>query len=98
MPDSESQLARVIGELKVSIDQLRVELVRKDVYESDQKRVDLQLKVIERDVIEVQETVEENEKARKSDKDANRRMIFTAVGAPTFILVLQLFLTYQVGR
>jgi hypothetical protein len=98
--DEARTLSTAVADLRSSIDSLRRELVRQDVYAADQKTLALQLKGIEDDVAEVRKVCEANERkrqakeeARDSERKADRRLLFVAVIAPTVMLFIQYLVT-----
>lgn len=101
---AEEELRRAIERLTTTVDQLRAELVRKDVYESNERSRDRQMRDMEKDFEALHRTVERNENRRttdrKADEDkqaANRRMILVALIFPLVLILLQLYLAARVG-
>lgn len=88
MPDD---LTLAVADLKASIDGLRLELVRRDVYESDQRGVDHRFKGVEDDVESI------NRRMDKADdnRTADRRLLIAAFVSPLLLLVAQLYLQSQ---
>lgn len=82
-----------VRNLTDSIRDLRLELVRKDVYEANQKDVERQLLVIERGVESNRQLVEKIEERRVAD----RRLLITAFVLPIFLMLFQLYLASQTG-
>lgn len=57
MTDPIAQLATVVNDLRSSLDQLRVELVRKDVYEAERAADRAEVVTIVEDVREIKDTM-----------------------------------------
>ncbi len=90
MADDHS-LAAAVAELRTSIEGLRNDLVRRDVYDSDQRGVSGRFKNIEDDVKAI------NQRMDKSDdnRTADRRLLIAAFVSPLLLLVAQLYLQSQ---
>ena len=88
-----SDLHRAVDRLTLTIDQLRSELVRKDVYESDQRGVAARLVGIEKDVVDLEKKIDTAEERRGSD----RRLALTSLAFPIIVFVIQLYVTAQIG-
>lgn len=86
-----TDLASAVAELKASIDSLRAELVRRDVYESDQRGMTARVDSVVEDVREVKRVQEKQEDDRKAD----RRLLIAAFVSPLLLLVVQLYLNSQ---
>lgn len=86
-----TDLASAVAELKASIDSLRAELVRRDVYESDQRGMTARVDSVAEDVREVKRVQEKQEDDRKAD----RRLLIAAFVSPLLLLVIQLYLNSQ---
>lgn len=93
MTASEDSLSEAVRELKGSIDKLRDELVRKDVYESDQRRVMDRVQVVEGDVSGVERRLDKQEDDRKAD----RRLVLTAFILPILVAIIMLYIATQIG-
>lgn len=89
-----TDLRESMRDLKTAIDQLRSELVRRDVYESDQRGVAARITAIEKDVVEVEAKVDKSEERRAAD----RRLILTSLVLPIVVALVLLYVTSQVGR
>ena len=89
-----TDLRESIRDLKNSIDQLRGELVRRDVYESDQRGVGARITAIEKDVVEVEAKVDKSEERRAAD----RRLILTSLVLPIVVALILLYVTSQIGN
>lgn len=104
MTDADGELRRAVDRLTTSIEQLRTELVRKDVYESNERARDAEVRGLGEDLRELKKMVDEHERARladrKADEDrklADRRLIVTALAAPIFIILVQIYLNSHIG-
>lgn len=88
-----TELQRAVEALTRSIHELRQELVRKDVYESDQGRVSDKIRALEAGVTGVANSVEKIEERRAAD----RRLLLTAFVLPLVLIILQVYIAAQVG-
>jgi uncharacterized protein YukE len=88
-----TELQRAVENLTSSIQELRQELVRKDVYKSDQERVSDKIRALEAGVGAVGATVEKIEERRAAD----RRLLLTAFVLPLVLIILQVYIAAQVG-
>lgn len=88
-----TELQKAVENLTKSIHELRQELVRKDVYESDQRRIDDRFNGITAGVAGLGASVEKIEERRAAD----RRLVMSAFILPLGLLVLQLYLAAQFG-
>lgn len=89
-----SELQRAVENLTRSIHELRQELVRKDVYESDQGRVADKIRALEVGVTTVGATVEKIEERRAAD----RKWLLTSFVLPVVLILLQVYIASQLGR
>lgn len=90
---SEQHLQKAVEALTGSIQELRQELVRKDVYQSDQRGIDSRFHAIEVGIAGVAAQQEKQEERRAAD----RRLILAAFVAPFLLGILMLYITAQVG-
>lgn len=88
-----TELQHAVENLTQSIRDLRRELVRKDVYESDQRGVADKLRGLEAGVAAVGSSVEKLEERRAAD----RRLLLTSFALPLLLILIQLYLASQVG-
>jgi multidrug resistance efflux pump len=86
-------LRESIRDLKTSIDQLRNDLVRRDVYESDQRGVAARIAVLEKELAEQEARVNKAEERRAAD----RRLIMTSLVLPIVVALVLLYITSQLG-
>lgn len=89
----ETGLRDAVRDLRGSIDQLRSELVRKDVYDSDQRGITQRLDGLRDDVLDLERKFDKAEERRAAD----RRLILTAVVVPLLLFIVQLYITAQLG-
>lgn len=89
----ETGLRDAVRDLRGSIDQLRSELVRKDVYDSDQRGIAQRLDGLRDDVLDLERKFDKAEERRAAD----RRLILTAVVVPLLLFIVQLYITAQLG-
>jgi hypothetical protein len=102
--DTDGELRRAVDRLTSSIEQLRTELVRKDVYESDQRARDQAQTGPADDLRELKADVVRNENARQADRKAdedrqlaNRRLILTSLAFPILLILIQLYIASRFG-
>jgi uncharacterized protein YukE len=88
-----SELQRAVESLTRSIDQLRSELVRKDVYESDQRGLNQRLTGIEAGLVTMSNAFEKVEERRAAD----RRLLLSSFALPLLLILIQLYLAARVG-
>ncbi|MCL8026301.1 hypothetical protein [Nocardioides bruguierae] len=93
MTDPAPELQRAVDRLTSSIDQLRAELVRKDVYESDQRARDAQFQGLRDDVTQLNTRMDRGDQQRAAD----RRLILTSIIAPVIVALIMLYVAAQVG-
>jgi CHASE3 domain sensor protein len=100
-----TELQRSIEALTRMIDQLRTELVRKDVYVADQLARDAVQSNIVDDVRDLRKDFADDKADRKRDKErteaqraADRRLIITALVAPLLLILIQLYIAAQTGK
>lgn len=89
----ETGLRDAVRDLRGSIDQLRSELVRKDVYDSDQRNIAHRLDGLRDDVLDLEREFDKADERRAAD----RRLILTAVVVPLLLFIVQLYITAQLG-
>ena len=93
-PDVEStQLQRSIDKLADSVEKLEERLVRKDVYESDQRAIRASLDDLKDDIQDVKTGVNKMEERR----EAERRLFLTSLVIPALLLAFQIYLASRVG-
>lgn len=93
MTDEHQALREAVRDLRTSIDHLRSELVRRDVYDADQRGIVARFAVLEKDVAEVEVKVDKGEERRAAD----RRLILTSLVLPILVALVLLYVTSQVG-
>jgi hypothetical protein len=88
-----TELQRAVETLTKSIESLRLELVRKDVYASDQRALAVQLQAMSKDIGDVKAAADKLEERRAAD----RRLIIASFIAPLLLLLLNLYIASQTG-
>ena len=88
-----TELRDAVQELKQSIDGLRNELVRKDVYASDKMLFVNQIAAVDRNVADLARDVKDAEENRRAD----RRLIFAGLVLPIILIIVQVYLSAQTG-
>lgn len=88
-----TELQRAVEALTRTIEQLRDELVRKDVYAVDQRLMSAKVENVDDDVKELKATVAKAEERRAAD----RRLLLTAFVLPVVLIIIQLYLAAQTG-
>lgn len=92
-PDPNSQLTKSLDDLTHSVNQLRDELVRKDVFFEVQRNIDTRFKNLEEDVAEIRG---EN-RVQADDRKADRRLLIAAFIGPLVMLLIGIYIAAQVG-
>lgn len=97
---SDGELRRSIDRLNNTMEQLRTELVRKDVYESDERaRAQALLGIaddvsgVAKDVAKTNKRIDDGEAKRAAD----RRLVIASFVAPFVLLILSLYIASQIG-
>lgn len=97
-----TELQRAVENLTKSIEQLRNDLVRKDVYDADQKSRDREVAEVMNDVRDLKRDLEKEKTAREEErKEANRerradrRVLYGAIAASVATLVTNLYTQAQ---
>lgn len=91
MATAEDELRKAVDRLSATVDGLRLELVRKDVYDSDQRAMLERVDDVKNDVKEIKTGLAEAQKERNAD----RRLLIAAFVSPLLLLVVQLYLASQ---
>lgn len=96
MPDrlGEADLTRVVAELRDAVNALRLELVRKDVYEAHRAADKDDVADLRRDLDKTNGRMD----AAEADARALRRLALTSFVMPLFVALILLYVTTQVGR
>lgn len=92
MPES-PELQRAVELLTTSINELRAELVRKDVYEANERTRDTSMSNLTEDVKELAARTDKQEEKRAAD----RRLVMTSLAIPVLLIFLQIYLASRVG-
>lgn len=88
-----TELKDAVQDLMRSIDGLRQELVRKDVYAADKLLVSNQFANTDRAVAELARDVEKAEEKRQAD----RRLLLGSLILPVILILFQVYLAAQTG-
>lgn len=88
---SNSELWRLITDVRADLGQRLDQLVRRDVYDARETARDRSMEALQRDIREIEE-VREKEADRRA---ADRRLIFTALIAPIIMLAVMIYLASQ---
>lgn len=90
----EAELARAMHELRATVETLRLSvdaLVRRDVYDSDQRGVAARIDDVVKDVADIEKRMDKNE----DNRNADRRLLIAAFVSPLLLLIAQLYLNSQ---
>lgn len=93
MTAGEDAIVKAINKLEQTIEKLREDLVRKDVYESDQRLVMNQLQDVKDDVLTLGNRMTKQEDDRKAD----RRLVLTSFILPILVAIIMLYIATQIG-
>lgn len=88
---SNSELWRLITDMRVDIGNRLDQLVRRDVYDARESARDRAMEALAKDVKEIEDDREKEADRRASD----RRLIFTALIAPVIMLAVTIYLASQ---
>ena len=88
---SNSELWRLITDMRADIGQRLDQLVRRDVYDARETARDRAMEALAKDVKEIEDDREKEADRRASD----RRLIFTALIAPVIMLAVTIYLASQ---
>ena len=88
---SNSELWRLITDVRTDIGQRLDQLVRRDVYDARESARDRDIEALRRDVQEIEDDREKEADRRAAD----RRLIFTALVAPLVMLAIMIYLASQ---
>lgn len=104
MSDPLVDLRNVVERLASSLERLEQTLVRKDVYEVNERARTAEIDGIRRSVRDLDRDLEEAEKKREQEKKdsevqrrADRRLLLTAFVAPFLLILVQLYIAAQFG-
>ncbi|MFE8944487.1 hypothetical protein [Streptomyces sp. NPDC007856] len=88
---SNSELWRLITDVRADLSQRLDQLVRRDVYDARESARDRAMEAMQRDIQEI-----EDDREKEADRRAgDRRLIFTALIAPVIMLVVMIYLASQ---
>ena len=88
---SNSELWRLITEVRADLALRLDQLVRRDVYDARETARDRAMEALQRDIQEVKDDQDKDAERRAAD----RRLIFTALVAPLLMLLLTVYLASQ---
>ncbi|MGV9242605.1 hypothetical protein [Streptomyces sp. NPDC003710] len=88
---SNSELWRLITDVRADLSQRLDQLVRRDVYDARETARDRAMEAMQRDIQEIEDDREKEADRRAAD----RRLIFTALIAPVIMLVVMIYLASQ---
>lgn len=88
---SNSELWRLITDVRADLGQRLDQLVRRDVYDARETARDRSMEALQRDIREIEEDREKEADRRAAD----RRLIFTALIAPLIMLAVVIYLASQ---
>ena len=94
MPTSDADLTRVVLELRDAVTALRLELVRKDVYEAHRAADKDDVADVRRSVDKIVQRLDTAE----TEARTNRRLMISAFVMPLVVQLLMLYVITQVGR
>jgi hypothetical protein len=93
MTDISQQLVNTIDQLRKSLDQLRDELVRKDVFLEVQNNIAARFKALEDDLHGLERRIDRTDQ----DNKATRRLYLAVFIGPAVMIVLAAYIYAQVG-
>ena len=88
-----TDLQKAVENLTQTIEQLRNDLVRKDVYAADKLLFANQIAVVSKDLSDIDKKIDKTETQRAAD----RRLLLTAFVLPVVLIIIQLYLAAQTG-
>ena len=93
MTDAQHDLVNAVDQLRKSIDTLRAELVRKDVFDQVLRNIDTRFKEISKDVdgLETRFNTVENNRAK------DKWLILTGLVFPAIVGIILLYVATQIG-
>lgn len=93
MADPVSDLRASVDKLDATIERLREDLVRKDVYAVDQRLVSARIDNVADDVRDLAKQIERAEDKRAAD----RRLVVASLLLPIVVVVVNLYLAARIG-
>lgn len=95
MTEGVDQTARDgLADLRSSISGIRRDMVRRDVYEAEQKGVIARVGETEKDIVSLESKIDKSDERRAAD----RRLIMTSLVLPIIVALIILYVNSQVGR
>lgn len=86
MSDANQDLVHAVDQLRKSVDQLRDELVRKDVFDQVLQNINHRFKNVEEDIARAE-----------SNRSRDRLLILTGLVFPALVGILLLYVAAQIG-
>ena len=93
MTDANHELVTAVDQLRKSVDQLRDELVRKDVFDQVLTNIRERFRNTEDDVKGINRRLDQTDQDRKAD----RRLLIAAFVGPFVMLLIGVYIAAQVG-
>lgn len=93
MPESD-EWRDSVRRIENAIQEVRSEVVRRDVYEANRVADAARFAAIERDVIAVEVKTDKTEERRSND----RKVWLTGLAFPLLLVIVQIYLASQVGK
>lgn len=93
MPESD-EWRESVRRIENAIQEVRSEVVRRDVYEANRVADAARFAAIERDVIAVEVKTDKTEERRAND----RKVWLTGLAFPLLLVIVQIYLASQVGK
>jgi len=100
MTDPQHDLVNAVDQLRKTIEQLRDELVRKDVFDQVLRNISDRFKAVEKDISDIEGGVEKvNGRIDRGEQDrkADRRLLIAAFIGPFVMLLIGVYIYAQVG-
>ena len=91
MTTVDDDLRKAVDRLSLTVDGLRLELVRKDVYESDKAAMLARILDAKDDIKEIKDGLSK----AQNERNADRRLLIAAFVSTLLLLVVQLYLASQ---
>jgi hypothetical protein len=91
--DPNNDLVNAVDQLRKSVDQLRNELVRKDVFDQVLRNITDRFKNHDDDITDLRAVL----KQQDADRKADRRLLIASFVGPFVMLLIGLYIAAQVG-
>lgn len=92
MTEPNTQLTKALDDLTKSVNQLRDELVRKDVFFEVQRNIDTRFKNLETDIADIRGDL----RSASEDRKADRRLLIATFIGPFVMLLIGIYIATQV--